>query len=75
MKDKRLLVVDVGNTSTAVGTWTDGRVSRVAHVDGGFEEAAAAADTGFVGAHHDELITYLKSTVSGILMAGGIMGE
>ena len=39
------------------------------------EEAAAAADTGFVGAHHDELITYLKSTVSGILMAGGIMGE
>ena len=44
MKDKRLLVVDVGNTSTAVGTWTDGRVSRVAHVDGGFEEAAAAAD-------------------------------
>ena len=30
----KLLVVDVGNTSTAVGLWTDGRVSRVVHVDG-----------------------------------------
>ncbi len=39
----RLLVVDVGNTSTAVGLWTDGRVSRVAHVDGGFDMCAAAA--------------------------------
>ena len=40
---KRLLVVDVGNTSTAVGLWAGGRVSRVAHVDGGFEMATAAA--------------------------------
>ena len=39
----KLLAVDVGNTSTAVGLWTDGRVSRVAHVDGGFDECAAAA--------------------------------
>ena len=31
----KLLVVDVGNTSTAVGLWTNGRVSRVAHCDGG----------------------------------------
>lgn len=38
----KLIVVDVGNTSTAVGLWTDGRVSRVAHCDGGFDEAAAA---------------------------------
>lgn len=30
----KLLVVDVGNTSTAVGWWLDGRVSRVIHVDG-----------------------------------------
>ena len=30
----RLLVVDVGNTSTAVGLWSDGRVSHVVHVDG-----------------------------------------
>ena len=29
----RLLVVDVGNTSTAVGLWSDGRVSKVCHVD------------------------------------------
>ena len=29
----RLLVVDVGNTSTAVGLWSDGRVSKVRHVD------------------------------------------
>ena len=39
----RLLVVDVGNTSTAVGLWSDGRVSKVSHCDGGFEEAATAA--------------------------------
>lgn len=39
----RLLVVDVGNTSTAVGLWTDGRVSGVRHCDGGFEEAKLAA--------------------------------
>ena len=39
----KLLAVDVGNTSTAVGLWTDGRVSRVAHCDGGFAEASAAA--------------------------------
>ena len=35
----KLLVVDVGNTSTAVGLWSDGRVSKVSHCDGGFEEA------------------------------------
>jgi len=39
----KFLVVDVGNTSTAVGLWSDGRVSRVAHCDGGFEEASAKA--------------------------------
>ncbi len=39
----KLLVVDVGNTSTAVGLWSRGRVSRVAHCDGGLEEARAAA--------------------------------
>lgn len=31
----RLLVIDVGNTSTAVGLWTDGRVSHVGHYDEG----------------------------------------
>ena len=39
----RLLVVDVGNTSTAVGLWSDGRVSKVSHCDGGFEESAKRA--------------------------------
>jgi len=37
----RLLVIDVGNTSTAVGLWSDGRVSHVLHEDGGFEKSAA----------------------------------
>lgn len=37
----RQIVVDVGNTSTAVGLWTGGRVSCVAHCDGGFAEASA----------------------------------
>jgi len=41
---RNLLVVDVGNTSTAIGLWSAGRVSRVAHVDGGFDEASAAAE-------------------------------
>ena len=36
----KLLVIDVGNTSTAVGLWSDGRVSKVSHCDGGFEDAA-----------------------------------
>ena len=35
----KLLVIDVGNTSTAVGLWSDGRVSKVSHCDGGFDEA------------------------------------
>lgn len=36
----KLVVVDVGNTSTAVGVWTAGRVSSVRHCDGGFSEAS-----------------------------------
>ena len=30
----KLVVVDVGNTSTAVGLWSGGRVTRVSHIDG-----------------------------------------
>jgi len=30
----RLVVVDVGNTSTAVGLWSAGRVTQVRHIDG-----------------------------------------
>lgn len=39
----RIILIDVGNTSTAVGLWSDGRVTAVSHVDAGFEAAAAAA--------------------------------
>lgn len=38
----KLLVVDVGNTSTAVGLWSNGRVTHVLHCDGGFAEASVA---------------------------------
>lgn len=38
----KLIVIDVGNTSTAVGVWSAGKVSNVSHCDGGFEEAVAA---------------------------------
>jgi len=41
----RLVVVDVGNTSTAVGLWSNGRVSHVAHCDGGFGEASRAVES------------------------------
>jgi type III pantothenate kinase len=40
----KLIVVDVGNTSTAVGMWSGGRVSRVSHCDGGFAEASVRAE-------------------------------
>ncbi len=38
----KLAVIDVGNTSTAVGVWSNGRVSHVTHHDGGFSSASAA---------------------------------
>lgn len=40
----RLVAVDVGNTSTAVGLWSDGRVSRVSHVDGPPSAACTAVE-------------------------------
>ena len=40
----KLIAVDVGNTSTAVGLWSGGRVSRVSHVDGDRAAAFAAAE-------------------------------
>jgi len=36
-----LLAVDVGNTSTAVGVWRNGKVGRVSHVDGTPDDVAA----------------------------------
>lgn len=54
----RLIVVDVGNTSTAVGLWSDGRVSHVAHCDGGFDEAKLA-----VSRLRSQVLSSLKSRV------------
>lgn len=47
----KLLVVDVGNTSTAVGLWSGGRVTHVAHCDDGFDAAARAAAPILASAH------------------------
>ena len=40
----KFIVVDVGNTSTAVGLWSSGRVTRVAHLDGDRRSAFRAAE-------------------------------
>ena len=40
----KFLVVDVGNTSTAVGMWSNGRVSHVSHIDGDNAVAFSAAE-------------------------------
>lgn len=40
----KFIVIDVGNTSTAVGLWSSGRVAYVSHVDSGFEDAVSAAE-------------------------------
>ena len=53
----RLVVVDVGNTSTAVGLWSGGRVVRVRHVDGDRAAAFAAAE---VLASRAEAIAYVS---------------
>lgn len=37
----KLLTIDVGNTSTAVGLWTNGRMNHVYHLDGPFEDVAS----------------------------------
>ena len=41
----KFIVVDVGNTSTAVGLWSNGRVTRVAHLDGDRNSAFRVAGT------------------------------
>ena len=55
----KLLVVDVGNTSTAVGLWSDGRVAHVAHCDGGFDGACVEA-AALTGRHLVEGLAYLS---------------
>ena len=56
----RLVTVDVGNTSTAVGLWSAGRVSHVSHHDGGFASASAAAEKLFRCRHAPDGIAYLS---------------
>ena len=47
----RLLVIDVGNTSTAIGRWSRGRVTGVRHIDAG--RAAALREAACFAAHVD----------------------
>ena len=49
----KLVVVDVGNTSTAVGLWSGGRVTRVSHIDGGGSPALLAAES-LLGRRQDD---------------------
>lgn len=55
----KLVVVDVGNTSTAVGLWTNGRVSHVAHCDDGFDGASRVVSS-LVKAHRVEALGYVS---------------
>ena len=54
----RLIAVDVGNTSTAVGLWSDGRVTNVSHCDAGFEEASKAVSA--LCAKHPSSLAYVS---------------
>ncbi len=56
----RLVVVDVGNTSTAVGLWSDGRVSHVVHCDGGFGGASRVVES---------LVKHLHSSTHPLILA------
>jgi len=55
----RIAVVDVGNTSTAVGIWSNGRVSHVTHHDGGFRPASLALRN-LVRARSVDCVSYLS---------------
>ena len=54
----KLIAVDVGNTSTAVGLWSNGRVSSVSHVDGDRTAAFAAAEA--LRARGAERLAYVR---------------
>lgn len=55
----RQLVVDVGNTSTAVALWDEGRVRLVAHCDGGFPEASERA-AAIIARHRVSFMAYIS---------------
>ena len=54
----KIVAVDVGNTSTAVGLWSNGRVSRVSHVDG--DRAAAFVAVEALLARGAERLAYVS---------------
>ena len=56
----RQIVVDVGNTSTAVGLWTDGRVTKVSHIDSGIEDSVAAVSALASGIRGQVNIAYVS---------------
>ena len=53
----KFVVVDVGNTSTAVALWNYGKVSRVSHHDNGFSGASLAAEK-LISSHKPVAIAY-----------------
>lgn len=53
----KVLVVDVGNTSTAVGVWHDGRVCEVNHIDCGVDETLRLAQ-GIIGKFGIDKVAY-----------------
>lgn len=55
-----MLVVDVGNTSTALGLWSKGKVTKVSHIDAGFDEAAQAARELIASAKKVDAIGYVS---------------
>lgn len=46
----KVVVVDIGNTSTAVALYSGGRISRVAHVRGGLRKAREVCEAAFAAA-------------------------
>lgn len=55
----KLLVIDVGNTSTAVGVWQNGNVRKVAHIDGKRTLAECEA-ANLISAEHVAAVAYLS---------------
>jgi type III pantothenate kinase len=73
----KLLVVDVGNTSTAVGVWRDGRVGNVRHIDGGFEAVAEClgkilVDGGFDAAAYASVVPRKDSRFRAFFRRAGV---
>ena len=73
----KLLAVDVGNTSTAVGVWRDGRVGNVRHIDGGVDDVktvldALIADKKYDGAAYASVVPRKDAKFRRYFKAAGI---